>query len=627
MPPVPNLAAESARAAGLLAAGRAGDAAEIYRGLLANAPKNGALHFNFACALQGIGNLPDAIAHYLEALKFKPDLVPAANNLGNAYLAAGRPEDAAASFRRALEMDPNHQNALVCLGGLYLDAGQHAESLKLLERGVARYPDNFNARVLLSQACDRADRRDEADLHLAKAAELQPADAKVRNNIATRLLQSARLDEAMAAIELATKLDPAAAEIHSNLIMNRLYLPDISAADHLSEARNWNARHGAPRAGRFAPPTNPREPERRLRIGYVSADFYRHPVGFFMAGPLAQHDRTSFEIFCYSNGRHDAYTAKLRHDGDTWRDIRRLPDDDLVRLIRADGIDILVDLAGHTAANRLTAFALRAAPIQITGGGHTGTTGLDAIDYLITDRFETPAELAVHYSETPIRMPHGYVCYTPPDYAPPVGPSPFGEHGYITFCCFNNISKLNAKVIAVWARIMKQVPDSRLTIQARPLRQDSTADRIRALFAAQGIAPERLVMGGGADHERFLPFYNQADIALDPFPYSGGLTTLEALWMGVPVVTRPGENFAGRHSLSHLSNLGLGELVARDADDYVRIASDLARDRERLAALRPALRPRMAQSPLCDAVGYTQALEAAYRDVWRKWCGSSGNQT
>ena len=623
MPPVLNIAAESARAAGLLSAGKSGEAAEIYRILLAAVPKNAALHFNLACALQGNGKFPDAISHYLMALKLKPDFVSAANNLGNAYLASGHPEEAAPAFRKALAIDANHQNALVCLGGLCLDGGQNDEALKLLEHAIQRFPENFNARVLMSQVCDRADRRDEADAHLAKAAQLQPTDAKVRNNIATRFLQSARIHEAVAAIELATKLDPTAAEIHSNLIMNRLYLPELSAADHLAEARNWNARHGVPCAQRFPPPANTREPERRLRIGYVSADFYRHPVGFFMAGPLAQHDRTKFGIFCYSNGRHDAYTAKLQHEGDTWRDIRRLPDDDLVRMIRADQIDILVDLAGHTASNRLTAFAMRPAPVQITGGGLTGTTGLAAIDYLISDRFETPVELTVHYSETPIRMPHGYVCYAPPDYAPPVGASPFAERGYVTFCCFNNISKLNAKVIAVWARVLKQLPDSRMTIQARPMRQVSTAERIRAMFAAEDIAPERLVFGGGAEHEQFLPLYNRADIALDPFPYSGGLTTLEALWMGLPVVTLPGENFAGRHSLSHLSNLGLEELVARDADDYVRIAVALAQDRERLASLRQALRPRMAQSPLCDATRYTQALEAAYRDAWRRWCGSS----
>jgi predicted O-linked N-acetylglucosamine transferase (SPINDLY family) len=502
------------------------------------------------------------------------------------------------------------------------ESGKDAEALELLTHAVARHPQNFNARVLLAQACDRADRRDEGDLHLAKAVELQPNDANARNNLATRILSSGRTVAAVAEIEKAVALDPNASAIHSNLLLARLYLPGVSAAEHLAQARIWNERHGIPRANRLTPATNARDPKRRLKIGYVSADFYRHPVGFFMNGPLANHDRTKFQIFCYSNGRPDAYTEQLRHRGDIWRDTRRVQDDDLARTIRADRIDILVDLAGHTAANRLTTFALRPAPIQITGGGHTGTTGLDAIDYLITDPFETPDALAMHYSEKLIRMPYDYICYTPPDYAPTINEPPSAEQGYVTFCCFNNISKLNSRVAAAWADILKQLPGARLMIEARPLRHSGTADRLRAMFVAEGIDGERILIGGGAPHERFLDFYLQADIALDPFPYSGGLTTLEALWMGVPVVSLPGEGFASRHSLSHLSNIGLQELVASDTADYIRRAVDLAKDRERLAELRRTLRSRMAASPILDAVGYTRALETAYRDAWWTWCAA-----
>jgi predicted O-linked N-acetylglucosamine transferase (SPINDLY family) len=619
-PPGPNLAADSTKAAQLLANGKPAEAAQIYAALLANHPTNASLYFNLACALQGGGRQNEAIAHYLAALQLQPTLVSAANNLANAFMAMGRQDDAATYFRLALAADPNHANALVCLGGLLLEAGEDNQALQLLERAVARHPQNFNARVLLVQACDRADQRDEADMHLAKAAELKPDDANVRNNIGTRILSAGRTADAVREMERAVALDPTAAMLQSNLILGRLYLPALSALDHLAEARKWNERHGKPRIGRLPAPTTNRDPERPLRIGYVSADFYRHPVGFFMNGPLAHHDRTNFKIHCYSGGRPDAYTEQLRHKGDTWRDVRRVSDDDLARTIRQDGIDILVDLAGHTAANRLPVFAMRAAPVQIVGGGHTGTTGLDAIDYLISDSFETPEGYERFYSETLLRMPHDYVCYTPPAYAPEINELPAVANGAVTFCCYNNIAKLNNEVVAVWAEILKQLPGSRLKIEARPLRQATTADRLRSLFMAEGIAGERILLGGGAPHEKFLDFYLQVDAALDPFPYSGGLTTLESLWMGVPVVTMPGEGFATRHSLSHLSNLGLPELAARNRADYIRIAVDLANDRTRLAELRRTLRPRMAQSPLTDAVGYTRALERAYRTVWRTWC-------
>jgi protein O-GlcNAc transferase len=618
-----NIAAESTKAAQLLANGKPAEAVQIYTALIATQPTNAGLHFNLACALQGLGRTHDAIAHYLAALQLQPALVSAANNLANAFMAMGRQDDAATYFRLALAADPNHANALVCLGGLSFEMGQDGEALDLLERAVARYPQNFNAHVLLVQAYERADRRDDADRHLAIAAKLKPDDANVTNNLGTRILNSGRASEAVQAIERAVTLDPSAATLHSNLILSRLYLPKLSAADHLAEARVWNERHGKPRAGKLPAPANKREPERTLRIGYVSADFYRHPVGFFMNGPLARHDRARFKIACYSNGKPDAYTDQLRHKGDTWHDVRRVSDDDLVRLIQQDGIDILVDLAGHTAGNRLTAFAMKPAPVQIVAGGLTGTTGLGTIDYLISDSFETPQGYERFYSESLIRLPHDYVCYTPPTYAPAINALPAAANGAVTFCCFNNIAKLNDQVAAVWSDILKQVPGSRLKIEARPIRQQATADRLRAMFTAHGIGTERIVLGGGAPHEKFLDFYLEADIALDPFPYSGGLTTLESLWMGVPVVTMPGEGFATRHSLSHLSNLGLTQLVARDLSDYVRIAVELARDAKRLADLRTSLRSRMEKSPLLDAPGYTRALEEAYRAAWRTWCAAS----
>lgn len=583
-------------------------------------PTTAVEHYNLACALQADGKLAEAVRHYGAALELKPDFASAANNLGNALVALRQPDAAVQSFRQVLELQPDHANALASLGGLLVDAGKPDEAVPLLERCLAKHPRSFMARVMMAQACHALHCPAAAAAEYRRAIEIEPMHAPLHNNLGSRLVEAGLPAEAVAAFERALSLDPAFALAHSNRVLARQYVPGVSVADQLADARAWDSRHGAPRAGRLPPPANARDPERPLRIGYVSADFRRHPVGFFMTGPLAHHDHGRFRIFCYAAGRLDAYTARLAREGVTWRDIRTLPDDAAAAAIRADGIDILVDLAGHTAGNRLTLFAMKPAPIQITAGGHTGTTGCSAIDYLVTDGFESPPGAEQGFSETLIRMPHDYVCYAPPDYAPAVGPLPAERSGTITFGCLNNIAKLNAEVAALWVKVVGAVPGSRLMLRGAPLAERATADTLRATFAAAGLDAARLVIGGGADHAAFLGFYNEIDIALDPFPYSGGLTTLEALWMGAPVVSLAGATFCGRHSLSHLTNAGLAELVAATPAQYVAIASNLAHDHARLAALRQGLRARMQASPLLDAAGYTRALEEAYRAAWRRFC-------
>ena len=310
----------------------------------------------------------------------------------------------------------------------------------------------------------------------------------------------------------------------------------------------------------------------------------------------------------------------LQAASDTWRIIAGLGHDELSRQVRADRIDILVDLAGHTARIRLPMFAQRPAPVQATWAGYVGTTGMAAIGYLISDERETPAGTDPFYVETVLRLPDGYVCYAPPDYAPAVAPLPAGRRGSVTFGCFNNLAKVGPAVLALWGRIMSALPDARLMLKTHALGDPDTAERYRALARAAGIAPRQIVLQGASPHRELLAAYGEIDIALDPFPYSGGLTTLESLWMGVPVVTLGGDGFAARHSLSHLTTLGLPALAAAGPDGYVDIAIGLARDLPRLARLREELRARMASSPLCDGPRFTGHLEAAYRVMWQHWC-------
>jgi predicted O-linked N-acetylglucosamine transferase (SPINDLY family) len=303
-----------------------------------------------------------------------------------------------------------------------------------------------------------------------------------------------------------------------------------------------------------------------------------------------------------------------------WHEVVGVSDDALAAQIRADRIDILFDLAGHTADHRLLVFTRRPAPIQITWMGYVGTTGVKEMDYLLADRFHVPPAAEVHYCEQILRMPHGYVCYDPPPIAPSVGPLPALGRGFVTFGSFNNAAKLTSEVLALWAEIVRRVPRSRLLLASPALGGATARERIGSAFEAAGGDRERLELRGGLAWPDLLAAYNTVDVALDPFPYSGGITTCEALWMGVPVVTCPGETFASRHSLSHLSNVGLTETVAGDRREYGDAAVRLAGDLPHLASIRAGLRDRMAASPLCDGDRFARDLLSILRDVWRQWC-------
>jgi len=365
------------------------------------------------------------------------------------------------------------------------------------------------------------------------------------------------------------------------------------------------------------PPRNA-DPERRLRVGYVSGDFGRHPVGFFLRPVLANHDRAGFEITCYSTRlRSDALAETLKQSAANWREVGGMPDDALAAQIAADGIDILVDLSGHTAHNRLSLFARRAAPIQASWLGFWGTTGLAAMDYLLTDASTLPPGCESGFSETLLRLPGIRFCYGPPDDAP----EPTWRNKPVTFGSFNNLAKVGPDAVRLWRQVLDAVPGSKLVLKWRTLADRGLCRRLRADFG------DRVDLRGASGHAAMLAEYADIDVALDPLPFSGGATSCEALWMGVPVVTLPGSGAASRQTLGFLRALGRTEWAAKSPEDYVRIAAGLAADRAALGQLRTSLRAEMAASPLCDGAAFTRELEQAYRAIWRKWCAtsSSGN--
>ncbi len=399
------------------------------------------------------------------------------------------------------------------------------------------------------------------------------------------------------------------------------YQPGATLAGLARAHAEWDERHTQMQRECWKPWDLERDPERPIKIGFVSPDLRRHPVGFFLIRVLENLDPRQFEVVCYySRTERDDYTTRLAAVTKEWHDVLGVPNDTLAERIRADRIDILFDMSGHTGDHRLLLFARRPAPIQITWIGYVGTTGLAAMDYLIADRYHISLEAEVHYREKVLRMPDGYVCFEPPAGAPAVGPLPALARQQFTFGSFNNVSKLSSDVIGLWAQIIQRVPGARLVLLSPALNGRTARKRVGDAFLAAGGTADQLELRGTVLRPQLLAAYNTIDVALDPFPYSGGVTTCEALWMGVPVVTCPGETFASRHSLSHLSNVGLTETVAQNSSDYIERAVRLAEDIPHLAALRAGLRDQMARSPLCDGERFTRNLMVQLRDVWRQWC-------
>jgi len=363
-----------------------------------------------------------------------------------------------------------------------------------------------------------------------------------------------------------------------------------------------------------------------LRVGYVSPDFRRHPVASFIEPILAAHDRKRFEVFCYAvHLKPDAVTARLKALADHWREIGSLDAEAAANLIREDGIDVLVDLAGHTANNRLAVFARKPAPMQATYLGYPGSTGLPAIDWRITDAVADPlgAAEALH-TEKLMRLPETFQCFQKPSDAPAIGPVPMLKAGHVTFASFNMLAKVHPALVARWAGILHAVENSRLVLKAAPFRDAGTRAHYHAMFATHGIAAERIeLLGYIQSPAAHFALYNRIDVALDTDPYNGATTTCEALWMGVPVVTLAGRSHVGRVGTALLTHLGLEDLIAATPEDYVARAVSLARDPAKLASLRETLRPRMEASSLTDPARFTKALEDAYREMWRQWCAKT----
>lgn len=631
--------------------GRLEDAETVLRRAAETGAPRGEVLANLGNLLAEMHRDREAEDAYRQAVEAAPDFWEPWCNLAALLLRRDRLDEAEQAIRHAIDPDCGHWQAYLNLGLILQAKNELPEAERAYRRAIHLNEDDSDLKIRLADCLRVRQQHQEAEAILLKLQQDDPENAAVQNGLAEVYRLKGRTDLALKAwskaVELgpdlaearfglgslfaavgdagnatrhlrrAAELSPDSARIHSNYLMAMQYDGSLNRSEIAAEHRRWGERHGM--GTKETKRHRARAANRRLRVGFVSASFHFHAAAFFVLPMLRARDRESWEAVLFSNVSHpDKTTDAFRESADRWIDVNADGDDVFANRVVEQEIDILFDLNGHTSGNRLTAFARRLAPVQATWSDYVDTTGVPAMDFIIADPIQIPPPDEVHYVERVLRMPHDYICYHPPDYAPPVGPPPCENTGAITFGCFNTVRKLSAESIALWSRVLARCPDSRLLLNSPEFRWPSVPERYVALLKDSGVDPARVEFGTGGDHHEFLTRYGEIDIALDPTPYSGGLNTCEALWMGVPVVTLRGDRFCGRHAAAHLTTTGLPDLIAETPEEFVEIAAGLADDRSRLARLRQNMRERLSQSPLTDAKAFAADFTDLLRHMWRQ---------
>jgi len=634
-------------------AGRLAEAESLYREILKKEPYHPDVLHLLAVVLSQTNRFDEAIDLLGQALAHRPDDLNLHGDLGSVLLLAGRRAEAVLAFHRAMDLNPNDERILVLLAGGLRDAGDFAGALNAYQRAIDLSPSSSRALAGMGEILMGQGHYEPAIAIWRRALEIDPKDAGTAYNLGTVLRDAGRLDEAIATLRLslathhdqpkawnnlagmlkdageldesiacydrAMALNPKSAAYHSNRLYTLYFHPAYDSKRLLGEHLEYVRRHIAnirPAAKHHNDPN----PDRPLRVGYVSADFRRHPVGLCFQMLLENHDRQNFSLICFSDVvRPDAETQRTAEQADEWHSIASQSDDQLVELIRDRRIDILVDLSLHMARNHLTAFARKPAPVQVTYLGYPGTTGLSAIDYRLSDSSIDPPGTDADYTEKTIRLPRTYLCWRWNGPEVPLRLLPARVNKFITFGCLNNFCKVTPQVLQIWGELMSALPNSRLILRCP---SGSTSERVLAAFARRGIDANRVELVGALPWDQYVALYHRMDIGLDPFPYPGHTTSLDSLWMGVPLVTLSGNTPVSRAGVSVLNTIELPELIAADAAQYISLVRSLAGDLRRLAGYRGSLRERIRRSPLSDGSYFAREVEAAYRQMWHTWCRS-----
>lgn len=615
------LRSKKKKAQALLEANRLDEAHSLFTQLAKSAPMDVDIWLGFGVVEGRRGNHAAATECLRKAAAIEPNHARIQYNLGVALRDSGDIEAAIPSFQCVARRNPKYADAFDCLADCYMKVGKFDEAIDTFQQALALTPGKAETHSNLGSVFQAKGWLSEAEACYRKAISLKPA-IQIADNLGAVLCSQGRFTEAIDIYRKGLVRQPGNAKLLSNLLLTLNYLPDRDQVAVLEEHRKCNELFsGAKVFDTFA---NKPEPERRLKVAYVSADFRDHSVAYFVEPILEGHNRAAIEVYGYSAvTRPDTVTRRLESVCDHWVDISAMTPDQVAARVREDRIDILVDLAGHTAHNRLTVFARRPAPVQVTYLGYPNTSGMEAIHYRIVDQVVDPADQNRYYAEELVRLPGCFLCYQPPEDAPSVCSLPAGEGGELTFGSFNNLSKVNDEVIHLWSEVVKAVPGSRLLVKNPSLTDEKTRMRYQQKFFKEGLSEQRVeLIGHTATRQEHLALYGCVDIALDTFPYNGTTTTCEALWMGVPVMTLSGSTHAGRVGKSLLGCVGLDGWIADRQEDFVTAVTALAADRGKLVQLRAGLRDRLAASPLCDREAFAHNIEHAYRTMWYQWCES-----
>ncbi len=572
--------------------------------------------------------LEKALTCYKKAAELEPDNTSIAYQIAEIYRDNGRLDKALELFEYTTNKGDDSHAGYLAMAKVLVTQNQFDKAKEYLDKILASKPKSVAAQTILSYLYRTKGDYKKAIEICEKLLNENPKAVKLRLNYAICQQELGEFDKAERNYLQALEDEPDEYQSLSNYLMCLHYNPKQSKEDIFEAHKLWD-QHFAPDEKPERPQPSNKNRDKKLRIGFISGGFQNHPVGWMITPGLEHLPRDQFEIYCYTTtNRYDGITKRISQTADTWRSVIGYNDEIIARMIREDEIDILVELSGHAADNRLRMIALEPAPVIVKWvGGLFNTTGLQSVDYLITDRYETPKGEEEFYTEKLVRMPDDYVCYLPPIHNLDVGPSPVKENGFITFGCFNNPSKVNNAILEQWAKIMNHVPDSRLILKSKQYDTEALRDQIITTMEESGITEDRIKFKGHTGHSDHLSWYNQVDIALDPWPYSGGVTTCESLWMGVPVITKPGPTFAGRHSATHLTNAGFPEWVVDTWNEYVETAIALANAPAHLSELRETMRDQFEQSPLCDGQRFGAHLSIAFKEMWKQRIDGYENNT
>lgn len=557
------------------------------RKAVALAPKNAECHAQAAAAYQVLRNYYPAVQHFFKAHELAPQVAEYPFQMGVIMQSLARFDEAVQCYMKALTIDRTMVEAFSRMGTALADDGRYEEAILAFKRALK-----------LKQ------------------------DPVALTNLAIAYVQCGNIDEAITCYRQAMELAPNDPLVHGKYVFASNYLPQLDAAAKFALHQAWAEKY-APAAMMQTKHTNSHELLKRLRIGFVSRNFMRHPVATFLLPLLRHRDKTNFETYIYAfNLRLDDASEEIRSLSDHWRDVVKWTDEQIIDKIREDGIDILIDLSGHEYTRQMMIFARKPAPVQISWLGYFCSTAMPAMDYFISDPFSSPVGQEVQFSEKLVRLPHTRFCFHPLEKTPTANSLPAKKKSYITFGSFNRLDKLNAGVIALWSKVLAAVPNSKLLLKANALKDEATIERLKQAFAAHGVEAERLIFRPYSRHADLFKAYWDVDIALDPIPFTGCVTSLEGMWMGVPLVTLAGDSLVSRQGAALLENLDMQDWIASDENDYVRIAKNKSADLDALAATRKTLRNRMNHSPLTNGDAFARDMEAAWRNVWQYWCNS-----